>query len=335
MGSPLSPLIAEIFLQNMEINILPKVPYIKIWLRMVDDVFVIMRKRKEIELQKILNSFHIDLNFTTESEENGSLNFLDVTLTRNEDGTLSRKVYRKPTHTDRYLDWSSHHHSSQKIGVIDSLTIRGLRICDTASLPDELDHVVNSLKKNGYPQKIIRKRMDFLQNRPAKAPCNTLDKEDHWCAIPFIGPVTYQIAGILRKHLPVKFGYYTGPKLNRILTNYKDNPPKLLSGVYRIFCNCNTVYIGETKNLNNRKNDHEGDLRNRRTNRSALAEHEMKYPSHKVIMDSIVLLYYEPRWFARTFIESIFIQKYPNNMNRNTGYDINAWLPLASDLIKF
>jgi predicted GIY-YIG superfamily endonuclease len=138
---------------------------------------------------------------------------------------------------------------------------------------------------------------------------------------------------LLRKYLDVNIGYFTGPKLNRVLNNYKDASPTALNGVYKIFCNCGTVYIGETKNLENRRKNHEGDLRNKRTNSSAPAEHEFLNPTHKVEMDSIVLLYNEKRWFPRTFIESIFIQKNPNNMNRNTGLDISSWLPFVLQLI--
>lgn len=85
--------------------------------------------------------------------------------------------------------------------------------------------------------------------------------------------------------------------------------------------------------MERRKKDHDGDLKYKRIDRSALAEHEDNYPSHKVITDSIVLLHFEKRQFQRSFKEAIFIQKYPNNMNRNTGHDIGPWLPLALKLL--
>ena len=50
--------------------------------------------------------------FTMELEENGSIPFLDVLLTRKEDGTLGHEVFRKKTHMDSYLHADSHHHPS-------------------------------------------------------------------------------------------------------------------------------------------------------------------------------------------------------------------------------
>ncbi len=342
MGSPLSPLLAEIFLQHMELQIIPKIPHVKLWVRMVDEVYAIFRKRKEVEVLQILNNYHADLKFTIEEEQNGTLNFLDVTLTRKEDGSLGRNVYRKPTHTDRYLDWTSHHHRSQKIAVIDSFTMRALKICDNSSLSQELHRIENCLLKNGYPRHVILKRIEYLQNRPPRPPSLPLNRSDlianifeerKWCAIPYIGQVTYQIAGIIRTYLEKDLGYYTGIKLSKMLCNFKDKSPSIPSGIYKIFCNCNKVYIGETNNMDRRKKDHDGDLRHKRIDRSALAEHEDNHPSNKVITDSIVLLHFEKRNFQRKFKESIFIQKYPYNMNRSTGYDIGSWLPLALQLL--
>ena len=38
------------------------------------------------------------------------------------DGTLSKGVYRKPTHKDQYLQWDSHHHIAAKYNVTGTLT---------------------------------------------------------------------------------------------------------------------------------------------------------------------------------------------------------------------
>ena len=54
------------------------------------------------------------IKFTMEPEKDGSLPFLDTKLTRREDGTLNVTVFRKQTHTDRYLHFNSHHPVSAK-----------------------------------------------------------------------------------------------------------------------------------------------------------------------------------------------------------------------------
>ena len=67
------------------------------------------------ELKKFfehLNNRSADIKFTMELEENGSIPFLDVLITRKEDGTLGHRVFRKKTNTESYLHADSNHHPS-------------------------------------------------------------------------------------------------------------------------------------------------------------------------------------------------------------------------------
>ena len=41
------------------------------------------------------------------NNEIGSMPFIDILIIPNEDGSLSTTVYRKPPHTDLYLQWDS------------------------------------------------------------------------------------------------------------------------------------------------------------------------------------------------------------------------------------
>ena len=72
-----------------------------------------------------------------EVEENESIPFLDVLIYKRLDGSLGCKVFRKKTHTDSYLDVDSHHHSTQKLGIINTLAIRASMICDVEHLKEE------------------------------------------------------------------------------------------------------------------------------------------------------------------------------------------------------
>ena len=49
------------------------------------------------------------MKFTLENESDNSLPFLDVKVTRLDNGNFSSEVYYKPTHADRYLDFNSNH----------------------------------------------------------------------------------------------------------------------------------------------------------------------------------------------------------------------------------
>jgi len=119
MGSSLSPVIAELTMQKLEENfqnecvLLGKVP--KVWLRLVDDVFVVGNRTFFQDWLALCNAQNIDLGFTMELEKNDTLPFLDVQVKRVR-GLLELSVYRKPMATDRVLPFSSSHHNAQKWG---------------------------------------------------------------------------------------------------------------------------------------------------------------------------------------------------------------------------
>ena len=82
----------------------------------MDDTFVIIQKTQEDSFFKHINTIDDKIQFTKEaSRSDGSMPFLDTLVTINVDGSLNTKVYRKPTHTDLYLQWDSHHSIGSKI----------------------------------------------------------------------------------------------------------------------------------------------------------------------------------------------------------------------------
>jgi len=124
----------------------------------VDDTFVIWPHGLD-RLQEFLqhiNGLHKKIQFTIEVEEGGHLPFLDVDVYRRNDGSLGHKVYHKPTHTNLYLQQSSHHHPANKQLLITSLIQRAKTLCDQDSLPQELEFLTSVFKMNGYKPKQIR-----------------------------------------------------------------------------------------------------------------------------------------------------------------------------------
>ena len=104
MGSPLGPVIANIFMSKLEGELVPKLNQkMSVWLRYVDDTFAFL-KEEDIECVKTtLNNFHPKIKFTHEIENNKNLSFLDVKITRNMNNTFSTSVYRKDTDTNVYV----------------------------------------------------------------------------------------------------------------------------------------------------------------------------------------------------------------------------------------
>ena len=134
---------------------------------------------------------HPSIKFTMETETSNYLPFLDVLISKNADGSLSLSMYRKPTHTDRYLNARSFHPPSVKASVNRTLLRRAHIICDKEHLPNELKHLGKVLKENGYRPK----REDFITRR---VPPRTMNTEDMPIAVlPYIGHTSHKIQRIL------------------------------------------------------------------------------------------------------------------------------------------
>ena len=80
------------------------------------------------------------------------------TLLKQNNGEISVLVYRKPTHTDQYLHYSSHHQTSCKESVVSSLFNRAYSIITNKDdLQKDNARIKHVLKGNGYQKSIISK----------------------------------------------------------------------------------------------------------------------------------------------------------------------------------
>ena len=93
--------------------------------------------------------------------------FLDTIVKPEADGSLSITVYRKPTHTDQYLQWDSHHHLSAKFSVIQTLSHRASTVCSNPELlQKEKDYLRKALTNCNYPKWALHK-VEKRLNRPS------------------------------------------------------------------------------------------------------------------------------------------------------------------------
>ena len=74
------------------------------------------------------------------------------------DGRLTTSVYKKPTHTDQYLAYDSHHPQSVKRGIVKCLYDRAKRLVTKPSvITGEKKHLSSVLVSNGYPSSFVQK----------------------------------------------------------------------------------------------------------------------------------------------------------------------------------
>ena len=250
MGSPLSPIIANLYMEGFESKALASAPSSPtMWLRYVDDTFVLWphdANRLE-EFHSHLNAQHPQIQFTKE-EKDDQISFLDV-LVKRKDGIFKTSVYRKPTHTDRYTHFTSHHHPRVKTGTIKCLVRRAEKICDDGSRGKEVAHIRNTFVKNGYPKRLISR---VLSAPPPRQPTEAEDTPTGKPAslfLPYIQGLSEKIQTACRK-IGVRTIFKSRETLRQRLMKVKTRVPdvKKKEIVYKIPCReCDAVYIGETR----------------------------------------------------------------------------------------
>ena len=247
-----------------------------------------------------------------ELEENSKIPFLDVLMSRKEDGTLGHQVYRKKTHTDSYLHADSYHHPSQKSNVLNTLAVRAFRISDPDHIKDEIEHLTSVFKNIGYKEWSIKKAIRRAQDR-ALSEHPPGDKKEYQGKVylPFIQGITDKIANFLRKN-NINTQFTTCGTIRQMMRSVKDNINRQnLKVVYNIDCSCGKSYIGETgRSLKIRLKEHTTDIKNERSRKSALAEHSSK-TKHHICLEEAKIIAREENYHKRKIKEAIEIMKFP------------------------
>jgi len=150
MGSPLSPVIADIVLQDLERKALDRfgieVPF---YFRYVDDIATAVHHTQHRRILDLFNSFHPRLQFTM--EVGGSrLDFLDVTIINN-NNRIEFDWFHKPTFSGRFLNFLSAHPLSQKRGTLISMIDRTLLLAHPRFHSRNLNFIIDTFISNNYP----------------------------------------------------------------------------------------------------------------------------------------------------------------------------------------
>ena len=171
MGSPVSPIVVNLCMEDFEQKALKEYTGVtpRLWLRYVDDTFVVLNKNEQDRFFQHINDLDTNIKFTQEECNDNKLAFLDCLIKVDSDGKLNSTVYRKPTHTDQYLQFGSHHPLVHKLGVIHTLQYRADTIVsDTAEVEKGKGHIKGALKKCGYPGWAFHKANNPKNKRPSK-----------------------------------------------------------------------------------------------------------------------------------------------------------------------
>ena len=110
MGFPVSPIVANLYVEHFERITLSTATTPRLWMRYMDDTFVFQQEEYKQNFPEHINKVDPAIKFTVESNQlDGALPFLDTIVKSKADNTLSLTVNRKPKHTNKCLQWDSHH----------------------------------------------------------------------------------------------------------------------------------------------------------------------------------------------------------------------------------
>ena len=283
-----------------------------------------MTKIHEYDIQSFtdhINSIDEHIKFTSEEEEDGSIPFLDTCVHVEDDGTTRATVYRKPKHTDQYLNFDSNHHLEHKRSVVRTLLHRAeTLVTEEEDKQREIEHVKSALRTNGYPEWIFR--IPRKKSSPKAKDRSTTAKKPR-AGMPYIRGTSEVLQRTFRKY---GANIYHKPynTIRQQVTRVKDRTDKMKKCgiIYHIKCDsCEGDYVGETaRQLDIRLKEHMS------RSSSAIYEH-CEGEGHKIRPENTKVLMSEDNFWKRKVKEAIEIRQRRPSLNRDEGLE----LPRAYD----
>ena len=132
----------------------------------MEDFEVIYKAEHTQQFLTQLNSLNPHIQFTAEvPNKQGATPFVDTLVSLGPSGPLITSVHRKPTQTDQYLHWDSHHCIFTKCSLFNTHADRTQTICsDQELLRQDQQCIRTSLSRCNYPDWVFHRlqtKLDF------------------------------------------------------------------------------------------------------------------------------------------------------------------------------
>ena len=300
---------------------------------MVDDIFALFRSPDHLEkFTNYLNSKH-NIKFTYEKESNNSLPFLDILISRSENG-FKTSVYHKPTFSGVYSNFNSFIYNEYKIGLVFTMLFRTFSIVsDFSRFHTEIIHLKEIVRKNAFPIKLVDNCIkNFLNKNFLNTPVTlTVKKKELFIVLPYLGNLSLalrtRLQNSINKNLPfckIKVIFKSTTRLSNFFC-FKDKVPFNLCSnvVYKFSCGrCSATYYGETcRHLNVGVGEHSGisplTRKNSKARKTTAVKDHMLFCDHVVSLDDFKILTSSNSEFHLKIKESLLISRDKPELNRN------------------
>lgn len=278
-----------------------------------------------------MNNQHPKIKFTFEKESNNALPFLDLLISRTQCDGIRFSIYRKSTHTNRFITSDSHHSGSHQSAAFHSMIHRLINIpMDRVDYDTELAHIKNIALLNGYPESFVNKilkrhiQTKLISNLTSLEPER---KQLRRISVPFYPQITNILSKTLRKH-EIQLVPVSSTTLKNSICNYKDKIDDLhQSGIYIERCNdCEFIYIGQTRRrLIDRHKQHKNHTTKGSIHLSAVAQHMIVH-NHSFDETNFEKLKTVNKTSLLDAYESMYIATSTNNLMNREDAPINSRL---------
>lgn len=318
MGSPSSCVFANLvmfdILKEFEEQIGIDIHFLYLY---VDDVIACVPSNMVDKCLNTLNSISVDVQFTCENEIDSKIPFLDLLLIREND-TLLIDYYRKPTSSNRILNFRSHHPMKQKISIVKQNLHKIRNLCSKQFIERNIANLKELLRQNNFPKGLIN-RLIYCQ--PKEKLNENKDEVKKFIKVPYHNRITKKLNNVFKNN-NVHLASYNPKTSAKFFGKVKDKVPvnNQSSVVYKLDCSCNKSYIGQTKQyLKSRIDQHKRDIRNGNSN-TGLSEHVFE-TGHSIDWKNVKIIDREDNDHKRRFLEMAHIINDRNLLNKQTDYD--------------
>lgn len=319
MGSPISPIVADIVMQRALESIMSNSPLRIIFIKKyVDDLLVAIHVDDVQHVLEKFNDFHPRIQFTLEEEVENKLPYLDMLLHRSPDGLIKSVWYSKPCSSQRMLNYHSVHPINMLLNMAKNFTnrVRNLTTKDDEN-PDEV--IKKVLRKNAFPEHIIRSLLRPEQGHREAGGTNVegarLDEATEFHSMIYVRGLSERWKNVINKAPGNrKIAFKPAEIVRKHFTRVKDPIPMEYKSdvIYDIPCGgCDLHYIGTTgQHLRNRLQQHRRDCRPPIINEqaSALCAHTSN-TGHKFKFDDTKIIDTHKHYSKRLFLEMLHINK--------------------------
>ena len=172
MGSPLAPVLANLFMGHHEQHWLIQKETLSVlfYKRYVDDIFYIFKTSEQADKFLDFSNTRHNIKFTIEKEQDQKLPFLDVLITKASNNRITTN-YKKSTHTGQE-DYLSFIPTRYKLGLVKTFVDRLYKINNTWSgFHNDMEKTKSILQKNLFPPDLIDKVPSCFNNFFHRSDC--------------------------------------------------------------------------------------------------------------------------------------------------------------------